>query len=629
LWNFDDGTNATQTNVNHTYTAANTYDVSLVATSAQGCVDSIHKSVIVSQPVAVDFIADSVCLGEAIQFANTSTSGSSSVQYTWNFGDGGTSVLNSPTYTYAAKGVYSVILQASLAGGGTSCQSSKTLNVEIYERPTANFTFTDKCLSDTVSFVNQTVYTGGLANLTYNWNLNDGNLSTTQDVDHKYNIPGLYNVTMDVETIYGCTSSVTKQVEIYEMPNANFTVSNVCLNQPSEFTNTSTIALGNMTYNWDFDNGSTETITSPIETYVLDGSYQVELIATSDNGCLDTIVKTHVIYPKPLARFFYDEVCDGYQTPFYDSSLINSGTINSFSWDFGDGSSASGTTPTHQYLNVGNYSVNLAVVSDKLCTHDTTRIVVVNPNPIANFSVEDACIGDAVGFTNSSYVASGTISVLWDFGDGAASNQFSPTNVYSNIGLYDVKLLVTTGKGCVDSIVKIAEVFAPPVFNLGVDQTISLGDEIELSGFYSGALAYSWSPGEGLDNSSLSNPTASPAVPTTYVLTVTDGNGCIGQDSISIDIIEDFNLIVSNLITPDGNGVNDVWVVGNIENYGNATIYIYDRWGVEVLKTNNYQNDWAGVSGTDQLPDGTYYYIISLPGQEKVYKGGITVLRNK
>ena len=628
-WNFDDGTTSTQNNVNHTYANANTYDVSLIATSNQGCIDSISKSVVVSQPVAVDFIADSVCLGESIQFANTSVSGSTTVQYTWNFGDGNTSSLNSPSHTYAAKGVYSVILQASLSGGGTSCQSSKTLNVEIYERPTANFTFNNVCLSDTINFVNQSIFTGGLTNLTYNWNLNDGNLSTNQNVNHKYNIPGLYQVTMEAESPFGCASSVTKQVEIYEMPNANFTVANVCLNQPSEFVNTSTIPLGTLTYNWDFNNGSNGTTENPIITYLSDGSYQVELIATSNNGCLDTIVKTNTIFPKPLARFFYDEVCDGNPTLFYDSSLINSGTINSFSWNFGDGSSASGTTPVHQYLNVGVYSVNLSVVSDKFCTHDTTMAVIVNPNPVANFSVQDACIGSAVAFTNSSYIASGTISVLWDFGDGNASNQASPSNVYGNVGLYNVKLLVTSGKGCVDSIIKVAEVFAPPFFSLGVDDTISLGDEIELDGFYSGALSYSWTPGEGLDNSSLSNPIASPSEPTTYVLTVTDGNGCLGQDSIFIDIIEDFNLTVSNLITPDGNGINDFWVVGNIENYEEATIFIYDRWGKEILKTNNYQNDWNGVSGTDQLPDGTYYYIISLPGQEKVYKGGITVLRNK
>ncbi len=629
LWNFDDGNTATQNNVNYTYTNPGSYDVTLTATSAQGCIDSITKTVQVSQPVAVDFIADSVCLGEPIQFSNTSLSGSTTVQYIWNFGDGNTSTLLNPSHTYAARGVYTVILQASLSGGGTSCQSSKSLNVEVYERPTANFTFNNECLSDTVSFVNQSIFTGGLSNLTYNWNFDDGNLSNNQDEMHKYNIPGLYQVSLEVESIFGCTSEIDKQVEIYEMPNANFTVNNVCLNQPSEFVNTSTIALGTMTYNWDFDNGNTSIMEAPFTTYSGDGDYQVQLIATSNNGCLDTIVKLHTIFPKPLARFFYDEVCDGNPTLFYDSSLINSGTINSFSWNFGDGSSANGTTPSHQYLNVGSYSVSLSVVSDKLCTDDTTMSVIVNPNPVANFSIQDACIGAAVSFTNNSFISSGTMSMLWDFGDGGASNQASPSYTYGNVGLYPVKLIVTSGKGCHNSVVKTAEVFAPPFFTLGLDDTISLGDEVELEGFYPGALAYSWSPSEGLDNSSLSNPSASPSESTTYTLTVTDGNGCKGQDSIYIHIIEDFNLTVSNLITPDGNGVNDFWVVGNIENYGEATIFIYDRWGKEILKTNNYQNDWNGVSGTDQLPDGTYYYIITLPGQEKVYKGGITVLRNK
>lgn len=628
-WDLGDGNTSSQVNVNHTYASANTYDVTLVATSAQSCIDSITQSVVIAQPVAVDFIADSVCFGEPIQFINTSASGSANVQYSWNFGDGAISALNSPSHTYGAKGVYSVVLQASLSGNNTNCQSSKTYNVEIYERPTANFTFVDKCLSDTVSFVNQTVYTGGMSNLIYNWNFNDGNLASTQNTNHKYSLPGLYNVSMGVETVFGCTSEITKQVQIYEMPVANFNVANVCLNTISDFTNTSFINIGSMTYEWDFDNGTNSTSTSPNLVYTADGTFQVELLVTSNNGCKDTLTKAHIIHPKPLASFTFAEVCDGNVTPFTDNSSINSGSINTYNWDFGDGSSAGGTAPSHQYLNVGNYNVNLAIVSDQSCTDDTTIVAIVNPNPIADFAVQDACIGFPVGFTNNSFISSGTISNLWEFGDGASSNLASPTNMYATTGLYDVKLVVTSGKGCIDSVIKIAEVYAPPVFSLGTDITISLGDEVELEGFYSGAIAYSWSPGEGLDNSSLSNPKAKPTEETIYTLTVTDGNGCVGSDSIKIEVIDDFNLQVNNLITPDGNGSNDNWVIGNIENYGAATVYIYDRWGNEILKTTDYQNDWNGVSGTDQLPDGTYYYIISVPNQEKVYKGGLTVLRNK
>jgi gliding motility-associated-like protein len=253
----------------------------------------------------------------------------------------------------------------------------------------------------------------------------------------------------------------------------------------------------------------------------------------------------------------------------------------------------------------------------------------VNPNPVATYDIVDACIGFPVSFNNASYVAVGTVSILWDFADGGASNQYSPTNLYTNSGLYNTKVIVTSGEGCVDSLEKVAEVFASPIFDLGADTIISLGDEIELNGFYSGAIGYTWTPSEGLDNNSLSNPTAAPTQETNYILTTTDGNGCVGQDSLVISIYDDFNLIVNNLITPDNNGANDFWEIGNIENYQNANVYIYDRWGKEILKTTNYQNNWNGASGTDQLPDGTYYYIISIPGQEKVYKGGITILRNR
>jgi len=628
-WDLGDGNTSIQPNFSHTYATASSYDVQLIATSAQGCKDSITKTVYIAQPVTVDFIADSVCLGEPIDFANTSIAGSPLVQYSWNFGDGNLSALQSPSHTYSAKGVYAVILQATLPGSTTSCQSSKTLNVEIYERPTANFSFNDECLSDTVSFVNQTIYTGGLINLTHQWNFDDGNLSNAVDTVHNYLLPGLYDVSLDVATIFGCTSTTAKQVEIFVMPNASFTAASVCYPDTTLFINTSIIPVGNMTYEWDFGNTYSATNTSPNHQYTADGNYQVELITTSNNGCKDTAIQTYTILPKPLAKFVYDEVCYGLSTPFQDSSIINTGTINTYNWDFGDGASAGGTNPQHLYLNVGSYNVNLSVVSDQGCVHDTTIVAVVHPNPIANFDITDACNNFAVQFANNASISQGTISNQWEFGDGGTSNQSDPSHVYNAVNLYNVKLLVTSGEGCQDSIQKYAEVFASPVFDLGDNDTISLGDAVELIGNYNGALAYSWTPGEGLDNNSNSNPMASPLTNTTYVLEITDGNGCLGTDEIEIFVLDDFKLNITNVLTPDGNGLNDTWVVGNIESYEFARVYIYDRWGIEVLNTTNYQNDWEGVSGTDQLPDGTYYYIITTPGIEKIYKGALTILRNK
>ena len=88
-------------------------------------------------------------------------------------------------------------------------------------------------------------------------------------------------------------------------------------------------------------------------------------------------------------------------------------------------------------------------------------------------------------------------------------------------------------------------------------------------------------------------------------------------------------MFIYNIITPDGNGQNDTWTIANIETFSSADIAIFDRWGSEVFAVKGYQSDWGGVNGTDQLPDGTYYYTIKFDTSDKLYSGAISVLRNK
>jgi gliding motility-associated-like protein len=116
---------------------------------------------------------------------------------------------------------------------------------------------------------------------------------------------------------------------------------------------------------------------------------------------------------------------------------------------------------------------------------------------------------------------------------------------------------------------------------------------------------------------------------TDYILEVTDFNGCINSDTLNIEVINDFKLFVNNVVTPNGNGENDTWYVENIESLSTARVYIYNRRGTEIYYDDNYKNDWNGYLNDDELPDGTYYYIINFTNSEKVYRGSITLLRNK
>lgn len=115
-----------------------------------------------------------------------------------------------------------------------------------------------------------------------------------------------------------------------------------------------------------------------------------------------------------------------------------------------------------------------------------------------------------------------------------------------------------------------------------------------------------------------------------YSVTVLDSNGCESDTSVTVEVDEDYKVIATNVITPDGNGQNDEWKIRNIHNYSDCSISIYNRWGQKVYSEDGYNNTWGGTNQKGEpLPDGTYYYVIWFEGSDREYKGAVTVLRNE
>ena len=635
-WDFDgagtgDGTTSPTT---FDYATPGTYNVELTVESNLGCIDSITKEVFVNTPVDISFICDSVCEGQPSNFVNTSVTTDPSVQYSWFFEPGITSPLTNPSYTYPDSGTYVVSLTATIGTGPSFCTGTVQETVVIYEVPQTDFTYTDECQVDSSVFNSTTVFSEGQSNLTFLWDFDDASIGSTQDIKHKYLLPNTYSVELTASTASGCSSSISKLVSIYYMPTATFTFVNVCLGNPMNFANGSNITSGSLTYEWDFADGSfPSAVNQPVHLYSVDNSYDVELIATSNNNCKDTVIQTITVHPLPVVGFIADPVCHLDTSMFDDTSSINTSnspaSLVSYSWDFGDGSSSTSADPSHKYLNDQTYNVILMVTSNEGCVSQLSQAVIVNPMPYPNFEVTDACVGAPVLFVNTTQSAATSTSYGWNFGDNNVSIATEPIHYYSAAGFYQVWLVATTGEQCVDSIPKYAEVFSLPLPNAGIDTSVSQGFPVGLEGYYPGAIGYNWTPTESLSNNTISNPDATPLETTTYYLEVTDIYGCQNVDSMVVNVIEDFKLFIYNVITPDGNGQNDTWKITNIETFEGADIYVYDRWGGEVLSVKGYQNDWEGVSGTDQLPDGTYYYVIKAIETDKVYKGSLTVLRNK
>ena len=136
---------------------------------------------------------------------------------------------------------------------------------------------------------------------------------------------------------------------------------------------------------------------------------------------------------------------------------------------------------------------------------------------------------------------------------------------------------------------------------------------------------YDWNPPIGLDDPTLAGPTATLEKPSTYIVTGTDANGCVDTASVNIDVAK--TVVFPEGITPNGDGLNDNWVIRLISEFPRAKVMIFNRWGQKVFESVGYSDSWDGTQNGKDLPVGTYYYVIDLgPGHER-FTGPITLMR--
>jgi len=326
-----------------------------------------------------------------------------------------------------------------------------------------------------------------------------------------------------------------------------------------------------------------------------------------------------ITFPKPVAAFTADTVCFGNATTFTNTTSVASGGIQFQSWTFGDNDASVATSPVHNYGAAGTYAVTLITVSNNSCSDTATQNVIVNALPNATISFAGfptLCSGDSVLLT----VVPGANWYVWNTGD-------SVNSIYADTTWNYVVVVTDSITGCVSSDSVTITILPRPIANAGVDTAVSAGSSVMLLG--SGGSTFSWSPTVALDDPNSANPVCTPVYNVTYTLTVTDANGCVDTDAVVVTLDRDLNLVISNVITANGDGFNDVWNVQNIEFYSNNHVTIYNRNGMEVYEAENYNNSWNGTYNDAPLPDGTYYYVLEFPDFEQTFTGAITIVTEK
>jgi gliding motility-associated-like protein len=177
---------------------------------------------------------------------------------------------------------------------------------------------------------------------------------------------------------------------------------------------------------------------------------------------------------------------------------------------------------------------------------------------------------------------------------------------------------------------QIAIVVNPlPALIMGPDLTIAAGASTTLNVSVTGNIvSYQWNPSIGLNNATIKDPVASPSFTTVYTLDIIDDNKCEDSGSIKITVSGGTSkILVPNAFSPNGDGINDTWIITNLSAYPGATVDVFNRYGQLVFHSENYNKAWDGTYNGNPLPMGTYYYIIDLKNNEKKTAGSVTIFK--
>jgi len=548
-WQYGDGGTGTGVSPEHTYPASGSYDVVLTVTDNDGAAATVTHSVTVTQPANVlPTAAFSVAKAKlkATFDASGSTDTDGSIQsYAWDFGDGSSGTGVSPSHTYAGTGTYTAVLTVTDDRGGTAT-IQHDVAVAANAAPVAAFGTTCSNLACQFSGAASSDGDGTIAS--YSWDFGDGSaVGSGASPNHGYPSAGTYNVKLTVTDNDGATGAITQPVTVAaanNAPTAALTSTGTGLTRSFSGSGSTDSDGSIASYAWDFGDGSAGNGVSPSHTYAAAGTFTVVLTVTDNQGATgsaSTSVTVTAPNQKPTARFTAG--CAQLLCSFDAATATDpDGSIVSYAWDFGDGSTGTGAATTHTYA-AGTWTAVLTVTDNQGATDAVSHIVVaaVTPNqpPVAAFSSGCTHLDCTFNGSGSSDPDGSVQGWAWNFGDGQTGSGVSAAHSYALAGSYQVALTVTDNAGATTTLTKTVTVTAAPVNQVPVAGftsactnlvcTLDGSSSTDADGTVTG---YGWAFGDGGSGTgSTVAHTFAAAGNYSVVLTVTDNQG--GTNSLT------------------------------------------------------------------------------------------------
>ena len=632
LWNFGNGVSATGALVSYTYPTAGNYVATLTVTDTEGLSDTDTINISVSPgniaPVAV--ATSDVANGTApltINFDGSGSIDSNIATYSWDFGNGVIDTGNLVSYTYPTAGNFVATLTVTDTDGLTD---TDTINISVSPGnvapvAVASSDFANGTAPLTINFDGSGSTDSNIA--TYSWDFGNGDTDTGAVVSYTYPTAGNFITTLTVTDTEGLSDTDTININV--SPAATGNISPVAVASSDVTSGTAPLAINfdgssstdsNIaTYSWDFGNGDSDTGALVSYIYPIAGNYITTLTVTDTEGLSDTdIVNISVSSitgnTAPVAVASADTTSGSAPLTinFDASDSSDDNAIDSFTWNFGDGSvNGSGIETSHTYTEEGVYEVILTVTDEEGLADITTIEITVSPAAAENLAPIAIAIADplngasplAVNFDASA--SSDDIAITsysWNFGDGSVvSTGIETSHTYETAGIYNVVLTVTDAEGLTDTIdieitvatsqnANLAPVALAIAYPLNGETPLLVTFDASGSSDDKGIKSYAWDYGDGITGNGIIT-THTFSTPDTYEVTlvVTDEEGLTDTTNLTITVTAT-NTTLNNadlkniLVYPNPVGNENLNI--NLSDFMNESIALgfYDSYGKLVFQ---------------------------------------------
>ena len=522
---------------------------------------------------------------------------SGQLSYQWNTGSNQSHLQN------LQAGNYTVTVSA---GNGCTSSESFTITQPDSEIAISPHVIGERCFGSADGSISLAV-TGGIAPYQFTW------LDGTNTSAHTNLQQGIHEV--ELTDAIGCVKSKSIHVPGPEAGISAVThVSNVkCLGASDGFIQLEAIG-GTPPYSFHWNTGTKSSAIGLLSA----GTYTVSI--SDANGCITNIQVNVTQPPDSVRATFTSEAFDCART--LPGSIITSASGGTppyrYSWSTGDSTDNIAAGP-------GIYTIE--IVDAQGCRFTSTAQISFNRNlEIEAEGDESLCPGKTITLHCAVPDSS---SIQWYFNGTPLQGATQKSFTTAAAGTYNASALTTCGELKSAPLRIVSE--GPTDIAVCNTQIICEGESTEL--WANGGIRYHWLPEEGLDDPNAQRPQASPDSTTTYTVTVTDESGCEATAEITVTVLCD-TLDLPTGFSPNGDGINDTFIIPWITEYPENALFVYNRWGNLVYKARAYKNDWDGRGNQnaafgegDQLPEGTYFYLIDLKNGKKPVQGYLLLKR--